>query len=186
MLKKFITGLVIEGIMLLKKLPMFKSIVLVTGQLETEHYIAKTGLTVKKKYPKEFMEKVPLFNTIANALKYYIAKVISTTGNGLWIGSNTLMTQSLPSDKDGLILTEGAGYYPTTTTKDDGGTGAEAYVKFKGVRTAAGSETIDGASLGLDYLGSGDGFNIEYATGTLSQGLVISDVYTVNWTVTIS
>ena len=74
----------------------------------------------------------------------------------------------------------------TTTTKDDGGTGVENYVKYKGVRTAAGSETVDGAELVLYVTLGPDEFATSYATGTLSQALVVSDVYTVNWTITVN
>lgn len=186
MLKKFITGLVIQFILLLKKMPMFNSIVLVTGQVETEHFRPSTGKRTVKKFPKVFLSSFPFFNTVDNNLKYYIAKVISTTGNATWIGSGSLMTQASYQAKDGIALTESTTFYPTTTTKDDGGTGAEAYVKFKGVRTAAGTETIDGAELGVGLLSSPWEFGTTYATQTLSQALVASDVYTVNWTITIS
>jgi len=186
MLKKFIVGLVIESILFLKRFKMFQSINLMYGQIETEYYSAKTKETIKRKFPKHFVGKMIFVNTVANALKYYIAKVISTTGNTAWIGANSLMTQASYFGKDGIGLTESDTIYSTTTTKDDGGTGSEAYVKFKGVRTAAGSETIDGAELGLQLISSPDEFATVYCTQTLSQSLSVSDVYTVNWTITIS
>ena len=96
------------------------------------------------------------------------------------------MTQASADGKDGITLTIGGDHYTTTTTKDDGGTGAEAYVKFKGVRTAAGSETVTAATLGLAYDDSITGLDTEYASQTVSQSLSVTDVYTVNWTVTVS
>lgn len=178
MLKK----LMLNFLFLLKKLPAFKSIAFVTGQVELEHYVAKTGKVIKTVLPMGLIN----FNTVNNNLKYALAALISTTGNSRWIGTNGLIASNVSATADGEDgIAETTSDYPYVTTKDSGGTGSQNWVKFKGVRTAAGSETHANLELGLDF-NTGSSFTTIYATQTISKSLSTSDVLTVYWTITIS
>lgn len=184
---KLIQSLIIMFLMWLKKFDAFQSITFITGKFEAEHWCKKTGKTTIDKLPVMLLGSLPFPNTIPNALKYYVAQVISTTGNAAWIGVNSLMTQASAIDKDGILLTSSSdtNEYPTTTTKDSGGTGSSTSVVFKGVRTAAGAEVIANAYLGLAYTLASK-LGTEYATQSYAKTLASGDILTVTWTLTVS
>ena len=184
---KLIQSVTILFLMWLKKFKPFKSIILLTGKFEAHHYCKKTGKTTIDRLPVTMLNSMPFFNTVDNELLYCLAKVISTTGNAAWIGVNGLMTQASSDSKDGIIFqTSGDTIdYPTTTTKDSGGTGSSASVVFKAVRTAAGAEAIAAADLGIGFSALA-GFGTEYATQTYAKTLASGDILTVYWTLTLS
>jgi len=163
----------------------FKDICFVTGQLEEEHYHAKTGKTTRRKYPVMLLSGLPFFNTVNNNLKYAIPALISTTGNTRWVGTNGLMTTADNVGHDGIVQLAAYGdFTPFTTTKDSGGTAAQNWVKWKGVFTAVGALTIARLDLGLNY--STGSFATPYLNQAVSKVLAINDVYTVYWTLTVA
>jgi hypothetical protein len=132
------------------------------------------------------LSALPFINTVDNNLKYALAALISTTGNAYWVGVDGLMTQASSDGKDGIVLFATAAGKPTTTTKDSGGTGAQNWVKWKGVRTAAGTEVLTSAGLGLAYSTYSQLINLSYLTQTISKTLALNDVYTLYWTFTVN
>ncbi len=178
MLKK----LMLNFLILLKKIPAFQSIAFITGQVDLEHYVAKTGKIIKTSLPMGLIN----FNTVDNKLKYALAALISTTGNTRWIGVNGLIVSNTAATADGEDgMGETTGNYPYVTTKDSGGAGSTNAVVFKGVRTAAGAETHADMELGLDFTDGGS-FVTEYATQTISKTLATSDVLSIYWKLTIN
>ena len=182
MLKKVLKSLQIGFLHQLKKVPGCESISFITGQVELEHYVAKTGETIYEKLPMELIN----YNTVDNNLKYALAALISTTGNTRWIGTNSLIDgYSSQSGKDGILETSGVGEFPYITTKDSGGAGSQNWVKFKGVRTAQGAETHTSLGIGLNIVSDYE-LGTEYASQTISKTLALNDVLTVYWTLTAS
>jgi len=161
--------------------PLTRGLMIITGQVRDELYDPSTGEIVTQNYPIQLAGN---FNTIQNAFKYAIAKWTGASNASGWIGSNGLMTQASFTGNDGILET-GTGY-SYTTTKDSGGTGAEDNIVFKGVRTAAGSETHATLKLGLSAIASPVEFTTDYASQTISKSLTSGQVYTVYWTVTVS
>lgn len=164
------------------KIPFTRGMVVLTGQVRDELYDPKTGITTKTIYPIHFAH----YNTVNNNLKYAIAKWIGGSNAGEFIGANTLATQASPSGKDGICETTGG--YVYTTTKDSGGTGSVNNIVFKGVRTAAGSESHADLEIGLnlDIPVSTYDLTTVYAAQTISKSLTSGQVYTVYWTITVS
>ncbi|MGR3218210.1 MAG: hypothetical protein ACUZ8H_00140 [Candidatus Anammoxibacter sp.] len=156
-----------------------RGIVLMTGQVKDELYDPKTGITIKTVYPLHLAS----FNSIGTPLKRKIAKWIGASNATEWIGANSLATQASFENKDG-IAEQGTGY-SYTTTKDSGGTGAEDNIVFKGVRTAAGSESHTSLDIGMT-IKADFSLTTTYATQTISKNLTNGQVYTVFWTFTVT
>jgi hypothetical protein len=179
--KKIVKSLYIGFLRMLKRYG-FADIVLMTGEVELEHWHKATGETTVEKLPLGLVN----FNTVGNDLKYQIAQAIGAS-HDIYVGQQTLMTQASAAGKDGIVYNyDGATGYPTTTTKDSGGTGSVAWVKFKGVRTAAGAETFTTVGLGIVYDDGGPSFDYTYASQSVSKTLASGDVLTCYWTITIS
>jgi len=184
-LRRTLKLLLIKSLIWLKNSNKYtRGIAIITGQVETVHRVKKTGEIVKDKYPIQLVGLgAGFFNTINNNLKYALAKWIGGSNSGEYIGANGLMTQASSNTKDGMGETNG---YPYTTTKDSGGTGSQNWIKFKGVRTAAGAESHANMVLGLAWDTGADDVTTEYASQTISKTLASGDVFTVYWTITIN
>lgn len=181
MFKKILKSLQIGFLLRLKKIPLFSSVCFIMGEVETEHYIAKTGKTVYKKLSMGLVN----YNAVDNELKYALAALISTAGNIRWIGTNGLIVSNVSAtaeNEDGIGESDTG--YPYITTKDSGGTGSQNWVKFKGVRTAAGAETHTTIQIGLSW-GDGEATFVKvYAEQSITKTMATGDVLTIYWKLT--